>query len=109
MQLHELTIEKAHGLLKAKEISSQELTQAVFDRIDALEEKIGAFITIPRAAAEEQAVLADKRIAKGEITPLTGIPLGIKDSERFYPALRCHGYKKTESRGRRDRGKNEYG
>jgi aspartyl-tRNA(Asn)/glutamyl-tRNA(Gln) amidotransferase subunit A len=79
MQLHELTIEKAHTLLKAKEISSQELTRAIFDRIDAVEENVGAFITIPRELAAERAVLADKRIAKGDITPLTGIPLGIKD------------------------------
>ena len=69
MQLHKLTILKAHALLKAGEISSQELTQAVFDRIDALEEKVGAFITIPRAAAEEQAVWADKRIAAGDKKP----------------------------------------
>ncbi len=42
MNLHELTIEKAHRLLKQKDISSQELTRAVLDRIDTIDEKVGA-------------------------------------------------------------------
>ena len=44
MQLHQLTISEAHNLLKKKEISSQELTGAVFDRIDAVESKVNAYI-----------------------------------------------------------------
>ena len=46
MKLHELTIHQAHALLKNKEISSQELTRATLDRIDALEKRVGAFITV---------------------------------------------------------------
>ena len=34
MKLHELTIQQAHELLKKREISSQELTKAVLDRIE---------------------------------------------------------------------------
>ena len=79
MKLHELSIEKAHELLKAKEISSRELTLAVLERIDALEEAVGAFITITRETALAQADRADKRIAAGDAKPLTGIPLAIKD------------------------------
>lgn len=79
MQLHELTIQKAHELLKAKEISSLELTQDVLDRIDAVEKQVDAFITIIREAAIEQAKLADKRISTGDISYLSGIPLAIKD------------------------------
>jgi aspartyl-tRNA(Asn)/glutamyl-tRNA(Gln) amidotransferase subunit A len=40
MNLHELTIGDAHNLLKNKEITSRELTRAVFDRIAAVEGKI---------------------------------------------------------------------
>lgn len=79
MKLYELTIEKAHNLLKQKEISSQELTGAVLDRIEALEERIGAYITKAGETAMAQAKLADKAIAEGNISPLTGIPLSIKD------------------------------
>jgi len=79
MKLHELSIHKAHVLLKNREISSRELTQAVLDRIESIEDRVGAFITIDRESALAQADRADKRIAAGEIKSLTGIPLGIKD------------------------------
>ncbi len=79
MKLHELTIEKAHKLLRKKEISSQELTRAVLDRIEAVDEKVGAYITVADKMAMDQAEIADKAIADGNISPLTGIPLAIKD------------------------------
>ena len=79
MQLHTLTIARAHALLKRKEISARELTQAVLDRIDAVEPMVGACITITAHTALETADLADQAIAAGDIAPLTGIPLGIKD------------------------------
>ncbi|MFC1885766.1 Asp-tRNA(Asn)/Glu-tRNA(Gln) amidotransferase subunit GatA [Thermodesulfobacteriota bacterium] len=79
MKLHELTIHEAHRLLQKREISSQELTQAVLDRIDDVDEKIGAYITVSRESAMEDAKLADKAISDGLGTTLTGIPLAIKD------------------------------
>jgi aspartyl-tRNA(Asn)/glutamyl-tRNA(Gln) amidotransferase subunit A len=79
MKLHELTIHKAHELLKQKEISSVELTRAVLDRIEAVDNKIGAYITVAGDTAMEQAKLADRAISKGKCRPLTGIPLAIKD------------------------------
>jgi aspartyl-tRNA(Asn)/glutamyl-tRNA(Gln) amidotransferase subunit A len=79
MQLHTLTLAQAHEMLKAKEISSVELTQAVLDRIEAVEDKIGAFITVTREEALAAAINADQAIAQGRISALTGIPLGIKD------------------------------
>ena len=79
MELYELTISEAHRLLKNGEISSVELTRAVLDRIDAVEDKIDAYITVSRELAIRQAAEADDLIAGGNIGPLTGIPLGIKD------------------------------
>jgi aspartyl-tRNA(Asn)/glutamyl-tRNA(Gln) amidotransferase subunit A len=79
MKLYELTIKKAHTLLKEKQISSQELTQSVLDRIDAVEEHVGAYITVDREMALAQAKVADKEISRGNILPLTGIPLALKD------------------------------
>jgi len=79
MQLHHLTITEASRLLKNKEISSRELTRTVLDRIDAVDDNIGAFITVSKELAMQQADQADRMIADGKFTPLTGIPLGIKD------------------------------
>ncbi len=79
MELHTLTLAQAHEMLKAKEISSVELTQAVLDRIETVEDKIGAYITVTGDYAMAAAQKADQAIAQGNITALTGIPLGIKD------------------------------
>ncbi len=79
MTYHELTIQEAHRLLANKDISSTELTRAVLDRIEAVDDKIGAYITVTPETAMEQARRADYMIAEGDILPLTGIPLAIKD------------------------------
>ncbi len=75
----ELTIARAHELLTQREISSVELTRAILDRITRVEPQVGAFITVTPEAALKQAEEADRRIASGQILPLTGIPLAIKD------------------------------
>jgi len=80
VQLHELTIRAAHELLVHKHISSVELTQAMLDRIHAIDEKVKSYVTVTDDLALEQARKADERIAKGEnVTPLTGIPFSMKD------------------------------
>ena len=79
MKLHELTIHEACGLLNKRDISSQELTRAVLDRIESVEKKVEAYITIDAETAVKQAELADKEISKGNILPLSGIPLSVKD------------------------------
>ncbi|MBW2514581.1 MAG: Asp-tRNA(Asn)/Glu-tRNA(Gln) amidotransferase subunit GatA, partial [Deltaproteobacteria bacterium] len=61
MKLHELTIQAAHQLLKAKEISSVELTRAVLDRIEAVEGQVDAFITVTEADAIQAAKVADQQ------------------------------------------------
>ncbi|MGD9251103.1 MAG: Asp-tRNA(Asn)/Glu-tRNA(Gln) amidotransferase subunit GatA [Desulfobacterales bacterium] len=79
MQLYELTIEAAADLLQRGEISSLELTQAVLARIAELDDRVGAYLTVDREGARKQARQADDLRAAGQATPLTGIPLGIKD------------------------------
>jgi aspartyl-tRNA(Asn)/glutamyl-tRNA(Gln) amidotransferase subunit A len=74
-----LTIDEAANLLGRREISSVELTRALLARIDAIDRRIGAFITVTADLALEQAAAADKRRASGESNPLLGVPLGIKD------------------------------
>lgn len=79
MNLHKLTIHEAQDLLKNKEISSQELTRAVFDRINHVEPSVNAYISVTKDIALAQAEAADKAISDADIQPLTGIPVAIKD------------------------------
>ncbi|MBC7263283.1 MAG: Asp-tRNA(Asn)/Glu-tRNA(Gln) amidotransferase subunit GatA [Chloroflexi bacterium] len=76
---HELSVHEASALLQAREISSVELTEAMIDRIVALDNTIRAFLTITPEVALEQAREADERRAAGEGGDLLGIPLAIKD------------------------------
>src|SRR6266566_644707 len=79
-ELYELTIIEAGELLRARKISSVELTRAHLDRIRAVEDKVKAFTLVTDDLALQQAKEADRRIARGEaLAPLTGIPLAIKD------------------------------
>src|SRR2546428_6478628 len=79
-ELYELTIAEAGELLRSKKISSVELTRAHLERIRAVEDKVKAFTLITDELALQQAREADRRIARGEaLSPLTGIPLAIKD------------------------------
>ncbi len=81
MELHTLTVHELHDKLKRREISSRELTQAVLDRISAVEDKVKAFVTVTDEQALETATAVDEKIARGEeIGPLTGIPIAIKDN-----------------------------
>jgi aspartyl-tRNA(Asn)/glutamyl-tRNA(Gln) amidotransferase subunit A len=79
MQLYELTIHEAGRLLKNREITSEQLTTAVLERIEQIDDKIGAYLTVCSDLAMEQAKAADLVIAKGDGSPLTGIPMAIKD------------------------------
>ena len=80
MELHTLSIREAHNLLSTKQISSVELTSAVLDHVHKTDPAIRAFVTIADELSLEQARQADAHLRSGEnVTPLTGIPFGVKD------------------------------
>ena len=80
MQLYELTAHELHEKLKAREITAVELTQSIYDRIDAVEEQTKGYITLTKEIALGQAETADAGFQRGdEMAPLTGIPTAIKD------------------------------
>ncbi len=65
-----------------RELSSVEATRAVLDRIESLEPELNTFITVTPERAVKQAELADQRL-RGigqEPTPLTGVPIMVKDN-----------------------------
>jgi aspartyl-tRNA(Asn)/glutamyl-tRNA(Gln) amidotransferase subunit A len=76
---NDLTIHAAHELLKAKKISSVELTKAYLERIKSVEPKVRAIVTVTEESALQQAQKADELIAAGKASPLTGIPMLLKD------------------------------
>ena len=79
MELHAFTIHALQDLLAKGEISSLELTRSVLARIDAVEPKVNAYITLDRNGALAQAEAADEQRKRGEGGSLCGIPLSIKD------------------------------
>jgi aspartyl-tRNA(Asn)/glutamyl-tRNA(Gln) amidotransferase subunit A len=80
MELFQKTIHEVAADLKAKKLSSVELTKATMAHLKAVEPKVQSFITVTEEVALAQAAEADKRLASGnQVSPLTGIPLGIKD------------------------------
>ena len=74
------TIHEYAELLKQRKLSSVELTKQYLARIEKADAQIGSYITVCSDDALAAAGKADERIAKGEATLLTGIPVGIKDN-----------------------------
>ena len=79
MELHKLTLQQAQQKLRAGQVSSLELTEALIERITAVDTKVRAYLTLTSDAAREAARAADQRRAAGEDGPLLGIPLAVKD------------------------------
>ncbi|HXX77120.1 MAG TPA: Asp-tRNA(Asn)/Glu-tRNA(Gln) amidotransferase subunit GatA [Ktedonobacteraceae bacterium] len=79
-ELYQLTIHEAGELLRERKISSVELTKAHLDRIRDVDDKVKAFTLVTDELALQQAREADQRLKDGlALSPLTGIPLAIKD------------------------------
>ncbi len=79
-QLSSLSIEEASALLRKRELSSRELTEACLQRIESSDEAVGSFLEITAELALEQAGRADQRLAAGDdVCALTGIPVALKD------------------------------
>ena len=78
--LHALTIHDAADLLSRREISSAELTEAVLARIEDVDERVKAFVTVTGDRAMEEARASDERRASGGVGPLDGVPMMLKDN-----------------------------
>lgn len=76
----ELTAHEAAGLLHKRELSSVELTQSVLARIEAVEPRVQAYVSVAGERALEQAASADAALRAGIAGPLTGVPMQLKDN-----------------------------
>ena len=79
MKLYQLTIHEARERLAAGEFSAVELTEAVIDRILAVDNDVAAYLTLTPEEALTQARAADEHGGQPQGLPLRGIPLAIKD------------------------------
>ena len=79
MDVTELTLVEARDALRARQVSSAELTDAYLDRIAALDPQLGVFVTVTGEEARAAARAADARRAAGEDAPLLGVPIALKD------------------------------
>lgn len=77
--MHTKTIAELSVGLREKQFSSEELTNAFLDRIKQYDKTLNSFITVDADLAIQNARAADKKIAAGNTTPLTGIPIAQKD------------------------------
>jgi aspartyl-tRNA(Asn)/glutamyl-tRNA(Gln) amidotransferase subunit A len=79
-ELCKMTISELAPKIKARKISPVELTQAVLDRIEKLDPKLNAYITVDAEGALKAAKKVQRQMAKGAyLGPLHGIPISLKD------------------------------
>jgi aspartyl-tRNA(Asn)/glutamyl-tRNA(Gln) amidotransferase subunit A len=74
-----LSLQQQGLALRARKISSVELTQLYLDRIATHNPVLNAYVTVDAAKSLAQAQAADVRLAAGAADPLTGIPIAQKD------------------------------
>ncbi|MBF6590398.1 MAG: Asp-tRNA(Asn)/Glu-tRNA(Gln) amidotransferase subunit GatA, partial [Ktedonobacterales bacterium] len=79
-ELWQLTISEASDLLRRRELSAGQLTRAHLERINEVEGRVNAFVTVDDQQAVRDAEHIDQMRGEGKpLGPLAGIPLAIKD------------------------------
>lgn len=80
MELFEHPIHRLHQLRLEKQVSTEEIAQAVLARIEAVEARVQAFITLTTDGVLERARQADAKLAAGQaLSPIEGMPIALKD------------------------------
>src|SRR5438094_8710155 len=69
----------AAGALRARKISSRELTEALLARIEELNPALNAVVELRGDAALAEASAADEAISRGVAGPLQGVPMTVKE------------------------------
>src|SRR6202046_2288226 len=78
-ELPEKSVAERAAALRARQVSSVELTQALLARVTRHQPELNAFISITAEAALAEAAQADVRLRSPEAGPLTGVPIAHKD------------------------------
>ena len=81
MDITNLTVHELRDKLANKELTVTEITKAYVDRIKEKEKDVQAFVTTLTDEAVDKAKIIEEKREKGEeVSPLAGIPIGIKDN-----------------------------
>jgi aspartyl-tRNA(Asn)/glutamyl-tRNA(Gln) amidotransferase subunit A len=80
VRLNELTISDARKLLDNREITPREVLDDIYKRIDDVEGRVRAFLTLTKDNACKMADAAAQVTISGNTSLLTGIPVAIKDN-----------------------------
>jgi len=68
------------GAVNARSVSASEVVDAALGNVAAVDDRVGAFLTITAELARDCARRVDERVAAGERLPLAGVPLAVKDN-----------------------------
>jgi aspartyl-tRNA(Asn)/glutamyl-tRNA(Gln) amidotransferase subunit A len=79
MTIHDLTLAELRARLDNRELSAVEVTNAYLDRIATTNPDLNSFITVCNETAIVEAQAADQALAAGDVAPLTGLPIAVKD------------------------------
>ena len=92
MDFRDVTVADLAAEVSKGGVSARELVGAALERIDRLDEQLGAFVALDAESALAEAAAVDERIARGEdVGPLAGIPLAVKDLEDVAGFVTTHG------------------
>lgn len=81
MELYSKTLSSIASDIKEKKVTIKEVLDSVYKRIEEVEPKVGAYITLTKTQAYERAEKLQKRLDNGEdIGILGGVPIAIKDN-----------------------------
>lgn len=81
MELSRKNIHEINDLLDKKEVTVTEVTQSVINRIDAVEELTDAYLRLQTEEVLLAAKVVDEKLSeRKKISPLEGIPYGLKDN-----------------------------
>ncbi|MDR1961322.1 MAG: Asp-tRNA(Asn)/Glu-tRNA(Gln) amidotransferase subunit GatA [Gracilibacteraceae bacterium] len=81
MRLSDCSLAELGRLIRSREVSAAELTEHYLERIERIDPKVRAYISVLEAEARRKAAEADRILAAGGgAGPLTGIPAALKDN-----------------------------
>src|SRR6201981_3136531 len=115
MDLTSLTIDAARSGVQERKVTAMALAKAHYEKIRREDGQIGAYLTLSKDRAWEQADRIDRMAAEGKtLPPLGGVPVGIKDVlstrgvrttagskilEKYIPPFDCTAVARMETAG----------
>lgn len=75
-----MTAAEVANAVNGREVSAEEVTEAMLAYVDAVDDRVGAYLTRLYDVARACARRVDERVHAGESLPLAGVPVAVKDN-----------------------------